>query len=135
MKTSVRAVTAAAAFLALALPASAKPPVEAFGGLPEFRSLELSPDGTRVAFLHAANGVEQLMIYDLATKKTEALATTGDFKTRGVAFPTNDYVILYASKSQLNLEYAVDRYEHTTSYAVNLKTKKVVQLLTKAEGL
>ena len=39
------AVALAGASTALSLPAAAKPPLEAFGDVPEIRSVELSPDG------------------------------------------------------------------------------------------
>lgn len=113
----------------------AKPPLEAFGEVPEIRAMEISPDGKRVAYLRAQNGVEHLVLYDLATQKAEALATTGDFKTRGVSFPTDNYVILHASLTTRNLEYLTDKFEHTSAFAVNLKTRKTVQLLTKADWL
>src|SRR5262245_1741155 len=96
---------ACAATLTAASPAAAKPPLEAFGDVPEIRAMEISPDGKRVAYLRNANGVEQLMLYDLTTKKAEALATTGAFKTRGVSFPTDEYVILHASLTMRNLEW------------------------------
>ena len=116
-------------------PAAAKPPIEAFGEVPEIRAMEISPDGKRVAYLHNANGVERLVLYDLATKKAEALATTGQFKTRGVSFPTDDYVILHASLTTRNVEWLTDRFEHTSAFSVNLKTRKAVQLPTKADWL
>jgi dipeptidyl aminopeptidase/acylaminoacyl peptidase len=126
---------ACAAALIAAAPAAAKPPIEAFGEVPEIRAMEISPDGKRVAYLHVADGVEHLVLYDLTTKKAEALAKTGDFKTRGVSFPTDDYVILHASLTTRNVEWMTDRFEHTSAFSVNLKTKKAVQLLTKADWL
>lgn len=118
-----------------ACPAAAKPPIEAFGEVPEIRAMELSPDGKRVAYLRNQNGVEQLVLYDLATKKAEALATTGAFKTRGVSFPTDDHVLLHASLATRNLEYQTDKFEHTSAFAVNVRTRKAVQLLIKADWI
>ncbi len=126
---------AAACCIALAMQAAAKPPLEAFGEVPEIRAMEISPDGNRVAYLRAQNGVEHLVLYDLATKKAEALATTGDFKTRGVSFPTDNYVILHASLTTRNLEYLTNRFEHTSAFAVNVNTRKTAQLLTKADWI
>ncbi len=111
--------------------AFAKPPLEAFGNAPEVRSVQLSPNGKKVAYLLNRNGAEQVMLYDLETKKASPLATVGDFKTRGVWFANDDYVILTASKTTRNLEYMTDKFEDTSSFAINVATQKSVQLLTK----
>jgi acetyl esterase/lipase len=114
----------------LTLPASAKPPVEAFGETPDIRSMQLSPDGTKVGYLARRGDTEQVMIYDLATKKREPIATVGAFKARGVGFANDDYVILTASKTTRSMEYFTDKFEDSSSFAINIKTKKSVQLLT-----
>ncbi|HVY87594.1 MAG TPA: prolyl oligopeptidase family serine peptidase [Hyphomonadaceae bacterium] len=124
-----------AALLALALPASAKPPIEAFGDAPDIGAMQLSPDGTKVAYLQHNKDLLQLVLYDLQTNKSEALATVGAFKARGITFPTNDYVILHASMTTRNMEYLTNKFEHTSAFAVNLKTHKTAQLLTRADWL
>src|SRR5262245_39479577 len=127
------AVAVIAAFAAS--PASAKAPMEAFGDIPEVRGMELSPDGTHIAYLLWRNGVEQLMLIDLNTRKQEPLATVTDFKARGVSWVGNNYVILHASVTTQNNFYFTDRYEHTGAFAVNLTTRKPVRLLRRADSL
>ncbi|MDP3736623.1 MAG: prolyl oligopeptidase family serine peptidase [Hyphomonadaceae bacterium] len=135
MPISTRVIVFAATLVGiaatLALPAWAKPPIEAFGETPDIRSMQLSPDGTKLSFLARRGDVEQVMIYDLATKKQEPIATVGEFKARGVSFASDDYVILTASKTTRSLEYFTDKFEDSSSFAINIKTKKSVQLLTK----
>lgn len=132
MKTSGFRLFAFVAVLACASPAaSAKPPLDAFGDMPDVRSMEISPDGRKIAFLARAGDREQVMLYDIATKKQEMLAATGDFKSGSVAFANNDYVILTASKTTRNLEWMTDKFEDSSAFAINVKTRKSVQLLTK----
>ena len=123
------------AAILFAAPASAKPPLEAFGAAADIRSMQLSPDGTKVAYLQRNGEVEQVILYDLVSKKKDALATAAGFKTRGVFFANDDYVILVASMTTRNLQYMTDKYEDSTSFAINVKTKKSVQLLTKTPNL
>lgn len=135
MPLPARLFTSLAAFAMIAAtfaaPSFAKPPIEAFGEAPDIRSMQLSPDGTKLGFLARRGDVEQVMIYDIATKKQEPVATVGEFKARSVDFANDDYLILTASKTTRSMEYLTDKFEDTTSFAINLKTRKSVQLLTK----
>jgi len=134
LKLTHFAIAAAAALMAAA-PAAAKPPLEAFGEFPEVRSMQLSPDGERVAYLLRRGDVEQLMVIDLKTKKQEALATVTDFKAQGITFAGPNYVLLHASVTRRNVYYLTDKFEHTGAFAVNLETKKAVRLLRRATSL
>ncbi|HEX5008631.1 MAG TPA: hypothetical protein VFV70_16065, partial [Hyphomonadaceae bacterium] len=107
LKLTHFAIAAAAALMAAA-PAAAKPPLEAFGEFPEVRSMQLSPDGERVAYLLRRGDVEQLMVIDLKTKKQEALATVTDFKAQGITFAGPNYVLLHASVTRRNVYYLTD---------------------------
>jgi dipeptidyl aminopeptidase/acylaminoacyl peptidase len=130
-----RACVLALSAILAAAPALAKPPLEAFGETADLRSMELSPDGKKVAYLARAGNAEQVIVYDLASRKQEALATTGDFKALGVRFAGDDYVILNASKTTRNMVYMSDKYEDSSAFAINIKTKKSVQLLTNTPKL
>lgn len=133
MITSLRFAIVAGIALALAFPAAGKPPLEAFGDVPEVRAMELAPDGKKAAYILNRKGVDQLMLLDLETKKVEALATVTDFKARGVTFVTPKHVILHASVTTRNIEYGTRKFEHTGAFAVNLETRKAVQLLRRAD--
>jgi dipeptidyl aminopeptidase/acylaminoacyl peptidase len=113
---------------ALAMPASAKPPLEAFGDVPQIRGMELSPDGKKIAFLQRINGDDLLVIHDLATGTSKGLTRVGDIRARYVHFVGNDYVVLVASKETRTFGFR-GRYEFSTAFAFNLATGKNVQLL------
>lgn len=113
---------------ALALPASAKPPLEAFGDVPGIRSVELSPDGKKVAFLQRTNGEDLLVVHDLESRTSKGVTRVGDIRARYVHFVGNDYVVLIASKETRTSGFR-GKYEFSTAFAFNLTTGKSTQLL------
>lgn len=124
---SILAIACLAA-LCLAGAASAKPPLEAFGDVPQVRGMELSPSGNKVAFLQRMNGEDVLVIYDLTTSTSKGLARVGDIRARHVHFVGDDYVVLIASKDTRTFGY-VGRYEFSAAFAFDLNTGKNTQLL------
>jgi hypothetical protein len=128
-RAHITAIAAAfAAMLALALPAAAKPPLEAFGDAPAIRNAALSPDGKLVAYLNRINGIDYLATYDMATGKNEALIKIPDVKAGGVGFAGPNYIILTASDVTSN-GGRTRKYEDNAAFAYNLTTRKIVQLL------
>ncbi len=125
--------------LALLAPAAlAKAPIEAFGDVPEIRAVAMSPSGEKIAYLLRRGDADQLMLMDLKTRKSESLASATDFKARGVSWAGNEYVILHASKTTQVREFRYmisDRFEHTSAFAINIKTKSSAQLLRRADFL
>lgn len=119
---------AVVALCALAEPAQAKPPMEAFGDVPGIRGMELSPDGKKVAFLQRINGEDVLIIHDLATRTSKGLTRVGDIRARYVHFVGNDYVVLVASKDTRTVGYR-GRYEFSMALSFNLTNGKSTQLL------
>ncbi len=126
--------SACLAALALATPAHAKPPLEAFSDLPAVGSPDISPDGKHVAYISRVNGVVYLAKYEVATGKNEALINLGDVKARGAYWAGPDYIILLASQLTANGGMTM-RYEDTSAFAYNIKTRKIVQLLVGTQGL
>ncbi|MBI1358953.1 MAG: prolyl oligopeptidase family serine peptidase [Alphaproteobacteria bacterium] len=114
--------------------ANAKPPIEAFGDVPIIRAADLSPDGTRIAFLNRVDGVDYLVLHDFRTGKSEPLVSIPKVSADGVAFVGDNYVVLLASTNTNNVGMT-DRYEDSEAFAYNLKTKKVVQLLLGTQGI
>jgi len=114
------------------LPASAKPPIEAFGDQPTIRAMQVSPDGERMIFIHLIGGKEMLVVMDLATGKRVNLLDATNIKARSIRFINEDYVLLYGSKS-VNIGPFRDLAEMGGAFSVNLKTAKAKQLLPPGE--
>lgn len=118
----------AAAWLAtVAPPALAKPPLDAFGDAASVRSVTMSPDGSKMAYLSRVQGVDYLALYDVATGRNEPLIRASDVNARGAYFLSNDYIILTASRTTDNVG-ATRKYVESASFAYSLKTRKIVQL-------
>ncbi len=114
--------------------ASAKPPLEAFGDMPEIRAVELSPDGAVVAYLQREEDSDLLVIHDSRTNTTRSLATVTDLRARDVHFAGNDHVVLIVSRDTRSWGYR-GRYEYSGAFAFNVKTGKYVQLLRNTEDI
>lgn len=123
-----------AAGLLLDAPALAKPPLEAFGDVPQVRGMELSPDGRKIAFLQRIDGDDVLVIHDIKTGTSKSLTRVGDVRARHVHFVGNDYVVLIASKDARTYGF-FGRYEFSAAFAFNLATGRNVQLLRNTKDI
>jgi dipeptidyl aminopeptidase/acylaminoacyl peptidase len=113
--------------------ARAVPPIEAYGELPRIRSMDISPDGTHVAYLSFADGSEMLRIYELGQGLRGAVRTD-NVKARNVFFAGQDYVILRAGKTTTIPGYR-GRLEFTGAFSYSLKSGDVVNLPRRMEEL
>ena len=95
-----RIVTAAAgAFLALwvvARPANSAP-LEVYGQLPSLEEVALSPDGTRLAFVHTAKNARTVAMVSLADNKLLGGLNVGEVKLRGIRWADNDNLLIETS--------------------------------------
>jgi esterase/lipase len=85
------------AVLALAPVALTAAPLEAYGRLPHFEHISLSPDGTRVAFVRTEGEQRVLAITDLATGRLLAKVGAGDEKLRGIVWADDSHVVIETS--------------------------------------
>lgn len=109
------------------------PPIEAYGELPNTRSMAISPDGTHVAFLLAEGEDEKLIVYKLGVGPVGG-ADTHRIKARSVYFYDNDHVILRASKT-VNSWAIRNRYEHSVAFSYNFADRRIRQLLSEEDSL
>lgn len=116
-----------------ALPAAAKPPLEAFGAQPTTRAMELSPDGNRLAFIQTISGKEMLVLVDLVSGKRTNLLDASNIKARGINFVGADYLVLFGSKSLGGGSPFGRNVEFGGAFSVNIKTGSARQLLPGAK--
>ncbi len=126
----LKSIVAVAMLLWAASPplALAKPPLEAFGDVPRVRSMELSPDGKKIAYLQRVEGVDLLVIFDLASKTRTPLTRIDTARARYLHFVGNDHVVLIASKDTRTFGFR-GRYEFSAALSFDLATGQSVQLL------
>lgn len=104
--------------------ALATPPVEAYGHLPGVEMIEISPSGTRYAFIAVVGEARRLVV---ATDKGEAIfaAEVGNLKTRKIDWVGDDRILLCTSSTFDHRLDFVRAYELSSVVNIDLKTHKI----------
>lgn len=106
----------------------AKPPIEAYGQLPNVRSVSVSPSGRQVVFLGRDGEKNYASVYDIEAKKNVTAISLGDVKTHSISFLSENYAVLSASETTRVFGFR-DEFEYSGAFSWNLETGKVRQLL------
>ncbi|MFZ5617029.1 MAG: alpha/beta hydrolase family protein [Pseudomonadota bacterium] len=125
-------IAAAGMSLALTAVASAAPPIEAYGELPEISAVAISPDGTHFAFIRRQNDEEYFVVKAIGGDIVGA--GKGDFKARWTSFADNQHAIFRASETTRSFGFRGE-WENSGAISFNLETKKLKLLLNGTEGL
>lgn len=120
--------TALAAVLFCAAPATAAP-LEAYGRLPTLADVDLSPDGTKVAFVMGNEQKRLVLIQALFAKEALAGINIGDQKLRGLQWADNHHLIIFTSVTALPLGLIGRRQEYEMAQVFDLATKSSFPLL------
>lgn len=110
-----------------------KPPLEAYGALPQVQSAEISPDGKRVAAIANVPQGTRLVVFETDGSITHQFGVE-ESKARGISFYDNDHVIFRASETTRTYGFRGE-YEHSGSFSINLETMEVVQLISRTKEL
>lgn len=128
-------VLSVAAFVTLIIAAAnAQPPLELYGGLPYIRSVSISPDGSRIAYISDDGEQERALVFDIERREYVAALNTESVKTQGIYFASRDNVILRASETATVYGYRGE-FEFTAAFSWDLETGKIRQLLRYEEEL
>ncbi len=106
--------------------ASAKPPAEAFGE-PTVTQATMAPDGKNVATFRETKDGAYIVITDIETGDSRALATLGAVKPQGLRFVSPTFVIAYVSRTQRTGRRG-DKYEDWSAISFDIRTGKKVVL-------
>ena len=112
----------------------AKPTIEDYGLLPKLRSVAVSPDGKHYAFLQRRGTSDVFVIVNAKSKQMVGGSNLGDWKARNTYFASNDYVVMWATKTDHEKGYK-GRYERGVSFVYSISTGKIKTMLNKTEGL
>jgi dipeptidyl aminopeptidase/acylaminoacyl peptidase len=82
-----------------ASPASAAPPIEAYGQLPTVQEMDLSPDGEHLAMLIGTGAVRQLQIRNTSDLKLVTIAPANKLKIRSLMWAGPDHLIILYSQT------------------------------------
>ena len=120
--------------LALAVACAAAPvmaaPLAAYGGLPNIDSIEISPDGATLAMIVSDGENRSLVVRPVAGGPEKAYAV-GAAKVRDVDWVGNDQLVITTSQTGKPIDLEGSRQEFMLGFALDLKTQKVVSLLSK----
>lgn len=117
------AMTAAFLFL-LTTPATAAPPLEAYGRLPGVDRVVLSPSGKLYAIVGEVAGERQLLIMS-AEGKPVTIAPVGGLKVRDVVWAGDERVLIFTSMATgLGPRFKLLKYEVGQLLVLNLTTGK-----------
>ncbi|MEL6857897.1 MAG: S9 family peptidase [Pseudomonadota bacterium] len=110
-----------------------KPPLEAYGALPQVQSAEISPDGTKVAVIANLPTGTRLIVFETDGSITHQFGVE-ESKARGIRFYDNEHVIMRASETTRTFGFRGE-YEYSGAFSINLETLDVVQLLSRTKGM
>ncbi|MEM8935736.1 MAG: prolyl oligopeptidase family serine peptidase [Pseudomonadota bacterium] len=113
--------------------AKARPPIEAYGALPDIRLAALSPDGEHIAFIARTDESEILMVLNVDGSPVAGVQTD-KINARRIQFATPDHVLLTVSKAT-GVAGFQGRFEYSATFSYNIQTKEIQQLLYRADDL
>ncbi len=124
-------VCAASAFPVQAAP----PPLETYGALPTLEQVEISPDGTKLAYVGATKGVRALTVIEIGGGIL-ASSPVGTIKLRDIRWAGND-IVLIANTSTKNwgFEWGGENMELLEVVSIDLKHKTSFPIFSKARAL
>ena len=94
MRLAAKLFLAALAFAALPAFAAEPPSIETFFRLPQYSAMRLSPDGKWIAALAPVNGSQNLVLFDLDSKKAAAVTAMEGADVVWFAWLGNDRLML-----------------------------------------
>jgi dipeptidyl aminopeptidase/acylaminoacyl peptidase len=128
-------IAAVLMFTLAAVPATAAPPLEAYGKLPGIDMAALSLSGRYYAMVGEVAGERRLVVVEVGGKPV-TVAPIGDHKVRDLVWAGDDHVLLFTSRSTgLGPRFKLLKYEVGELLVLNPKTKQSFWALTKgADG-
>jgi hypothetical protein len=122
------------ALLALAsLPASATP-IEAYGSLPKYDEVSLSPGGGRIALVQTEGSQRVIAIISLADGKPIGGARVGEEKLRGIEWADDDHLLIFRSVTTKIPQLMIDKGEFLNMLSFDVRTGKTTSLPVTGKG-
>jgi dipeptidyl aminopeptidase/acylaminoacyl peptidase len=114
--------------------AAAAPPLEAYGSLPAFDELDLSPSGQRLALVKTEGSQRAVAVVSLPDGKPIAGARVGEEKLRGIEWADEDHLLIYRSVTSGISSHFVGRGEFMNVLSFDVRTGKTVSLPVTGKG-
>ena len=112
----------------------AAPTLSDYAARPEFRALDLSPDGEAVSFVRVVGGDEFLCVYDIENRSQKCYANLGDLRADRTRFLSEKTILLVATERTRVFSYR-GRFDQSTPFVANIETGEVDLLFRRATEL
>lgn len=111
-------------------------PISAFGSLPAYEFVEVSPSGDRIAYVTVVGEERALLIFNLADMANPIGGMrVGGVKVRGVDWLGEDKVVVVTSAAQSAAAYGLSRTELSEAQIYDIPTKVVRSALNQTPGV
>ncbi len=131
--------SAAALFLCLASGLSAQAqdaaPLEAYGTLPAYDLVEVSPSGDRMAYIATVGEDRSLIINDLNDLSLIGGVRAGEVKVRDIGWIGEDDVYIYSTATQAAASLGISRAEFADVSLYDIPTRHVAMALNRVSGV
>ncbi len=108
----------------LATPVGWTVPLEVYGRLPSLEEVALSPNGTRLAFVHTTQDTRNLLVMSLADRKLLGGMRLGDTKLRGIEWADEDHLMITTSSTSLPVGLMGAEHEWFLMQVYDVETHK-----------
>ncbi|MEL7540040.1 MAG: S9 family peptidase [Pseudomonadota bacterium] len=110
-----------------------KPPLEAYGALPQISSAEISPDGSKIAMIANFENGTRVLVSEVGGGIIQQIGID-DLKARGLEFYDNEHVVLRVSETTTTYKFRGE-YEYSGAYSINIETLEDNQLISHVRDL
>ena len=100
---------------------SAQPPLSAYGKLPDIEDAALSPDGSQIAVLTTTPSGDRAILLMTSALDVLRLFKVGDHKVRGIAWGSNENLIVQVSSTERLHGFNIDKFEFTSTSIVPIE--------------
>lgn len=121
-------------FALFTLPAHAAISLSDYGALPSVGMVAISPNGELIAFRKVADKQDAVYIVSIKERKLVFALDVSTIQPGGIYFFNNDQVFMRVSQFTRVAGF-IGKFDLSTAYVLNIKDKKVRQLLIPGDGI
>ena len=107
-------------------------PLAVYGGLPTIEDVALSPDGSRIAYVHTEGDTRTVLVATVADQKLIHFARVGEEKLRRIEWADNDNILIGTSVTSAVIGF---RMEALLVTAYNVDKNQTRQLPGQVPGI
>lgn len=110
-------------------------PLQAYGALPAYDFVDVSPSGDRLAYVTVAGEDRALLIHDLSNMEVIGGVRAGDVKVRGLGWIGEDNVYVYSTATQVGASLGLRRSELADAQIYSIPNRRVALALNNTPGV